>query len=146
MILHTSIPAKNPEQVAKVLAELCQGVVKPFAPLKNAFMVYANDGQGSGFEVYPENIILTPGERAEEPSRFVNLDSVQKYSASHVAIVSTLTKDQIMALASKEQWRCLYTTRQNSLNVFELWLENRFLVEIILPEDLEQAKSFLTYM
>ena len=41
MIHHISIPAKNPEHVAKVLAELMGGQSHPFGPLDGAFMPQA---------------------------------------------------------------------------------------------------------
>lgn len=143
MLLHISIPAKEPKKVASVLAELCGGVIKPFLPLANSFMVYANDEYASGFEVYPEDVVLQPGLGKDEPSRFVHERLSRQYSTTHCAIRTMRSKTQIEAIAAREQWRCIYARRQNLFNVYEFWLENRFLLELIVNEDFEEAKKYL---
>ncbi len=144
MILHLSIPAFEPLKVASVLAELCQGVIKPFKPLNNAYLVYANDEYSSGFEVYPADIEFQPGINADEPSRFIQLTQPKKYSATHCAFVTPLAKIEIEKIATRENWRCFYTRRQNLFNLYEFWLENHFLIELILKEDVTEAKQALT--
>lgn len=144
MILHISIPALNPLKVANVLAELCQGTVEPFKPLKNAYMVYANDDYGSGFEVYPADIEFQPGLTEDEASRFVQLQQPKKYSATHCAFTTLLSKEAIEAIAARENWRCFYTRRQDLFNLYEFWLENHFLLELILIDDLPEARKSLT--
>ncbi len=63
MIHHVSIPARDPEHVAKVLSELLGGHVGPFVgPIPGAWVAYADDGNGSGFEVYPERTTFVPGQ------------------------------------------------------------------------------------
>lgn len=146
MILHISIPAFNTVNVAKVLAELCGGVVVPFKPLKNAYMVYANDEYSSGFEVYPADIEFQPGVDVDEPSRFIALDKPKKYSATHCAFTTALTKAEIEAIAAREHWRCIYTRRLNSFSLYEFWLENHFLIELIVTEDLPEAKKALRHL
>src|SRR6516165_12781159 len=54
MIHHVSIPAREPQHVAEVLAELMGGNCFPFGPLEGAFMAASGDGHGSMIEVYPE--------------------------------------------------------------------------------------------
>ena len=62
MIHHVSIPARNPEHVARVLAELFQGYAGPFiGPMAGPWVVYQEDGFGTGIEVYDERTILAPG-------------------------------------------------------------------------------------
>lgn len=143
MILHISIPAKNPQNVADVLAELCQGVVKPFPPLENSYMVYANDEHASGFEVYPQTIECQPGESEVEESRFVENKKTSPYSAVHCAMTTQLSKTEIEAIAKREGWRYLYVRRQDLFALYELWLENQFLLEVIVAEDLDEAKQHL---
>lgn len=49
MIHHVSIPARDPEHVARVLAELFQGYAGPFiGPMPGAWAVYQEDGFGTG--------------------------------------------------------------------------------------------------
>ena len=62
MIHHVSIPARNPEHVANVLAEVMGGKGVPFGPLEGAFMAMSGDEHGSMIEVYPGNVALVPGQ------------------------------------------------------------------------------------
>ena len=54
MIHHVSIPAREPQHVAAVLAELMGGKCFPFGPLEGAFMAASGDEHGTMIEVYPE--------------------------------------------------------------------------------------------
>ena len=56
MIHHVSIPARNPQHVAEVLAEVMGGKCMPFGPLEGAFMAMGSD-RGM-IEVYPERATL----------------------------------------------------------------------------------------
>ena len=52
MIHHVSIPARDPEHVARVLGELFGGYVGPFiGPIPGSWVAYADDGHGTGFEI-----------------------------------------------------------------------------------------------
>jgi hypothetical protein len=61
MIFHASIPADDPERVARVLGELWQRDYFPFV-LEGTFVIFANDGLGTQLEVAPrrEEIIPAP--------------------------------------------------------------------------------------
>jgi hypothetical protein len=55
VIHHVSIPARDPQHVAQVLAELFGGYAGPFiGPMPGAWVVYQEDSHGSGIEVYSE--------------------------------------------------------------------------------------------
>jgi len=56
MIHHVSIPARKPQHVAEVLAELMNGRCFPFGPVEGAFMAASGDANGTLFEVYPEDV------------------------------------------------------------------------------------------
>src|SRR5580704_8880543 len=58
MIHHVSIPAREPQHVAEVLAELMGGKCYPFGPLEGAFMAASGDAHGTMIEVYPERATL----------------------------------------------------------------------------------------
>jgi hypothetical protein len=58
MIHHVSIPAREPQHVAEVLAELMNGKCFPFGPLEGAFMAASGDANGTMIEVYPERATL----------------------------------------------------------------------------------------
>jgi len=58
MIHHLSIAAREPERVARVLAELMGGVAVPDG---GNFFAWQIDEYGSGVEVYPTGMELQPG-------------------------------------------------------------------------------------
>jgi hypothetical protein len=55
---HVSIPAREPQHVAEVLAELMKGKCVPFGPLEGAFMAVSGDANGTLLEIYPERTTL----------------------------------------------------------------------------------------
>src|SRR5262245_4436976 len=120
MINHISIAVNNPEKVANVIAELWNGMVVPFPPAPNSFIVFANDGRGSAIEITPRNTILVPGEglpsdenfdintRTEEyEAKFVQSDSAPQYVATHLNINTHLNEEEIKAIGKREGWRVL---------------------------------------
>jgi hypothetical protein len=149
MINHISIAAENPERVAKVIAELWNGIVLPFPPAPGSFMALANDGRGSGVEITPINTILVPGEglppedgfgietqTGEYEAKFVQSDSAPpQYVATHLNINTHLSEEEIKEIGRREGWRVLTCNRAEGLfQLVELWIENRFMLEVMTPE------------
>ncbi len=148
MINHISIAAENPEKVAQVIAELWNGMVIPFPPAPGSFMALANDGKGSGVEITPLNTVLIPGEglppeedfdintRTESyEAQFVQSDSAPQYVATHLNINTHLSEEEIKEIGRREGWRVLTCNRGEGLfQVVELWIENRFMLEVMTPE------------
>ncbi|HEY0428863.1 MAG TPA: hypothetical protein VGC76_13865 [Pyrinomonadaceae bacterium] len=148
MINHISIGVHNPEKVANVLGELWNGIVIPFPPAPNSFMVLANDGRGSGVEITPADTILVPGEGmppstdfdASTPTedyeaKFVRSDFVPQYVATHLNINTRLSVEDVMAIGKRENWRTLVCNRGGGLfQLVELWIEDRFMLEVMTPE------------
>src|SRR6478609_4190413 len=58
MIHHVSIPARDPQHVASVIAELMGGKCVPFGPLEGAYMAISGDAHGTMIEVYPDKATL----------------------------------------------------------------------------------------
>ena len=52
-IHHFTIPARDPERVARVLAELLGARVIPLPHPHGSLLVYAGDADGSAIEVWP---------------------------------------------------------------------------------------------
>lgn len=148
MINHISISVHNPEKVAGVLAELWNGMVIPFPPCPNSFMVLANDGRGSGVEITPLNTVLIPGEGlppeegfdANTPTeqyeaQFVQTDFAPPYVPTHLNISTQLSDAEIKAIAKREGWRVLTCNRAEGLfQLTEIWIEDRFMLEVMTPE------------
>jgi len=154
MINHISIAVHNPEKVANVIAELWNGAVVPFPPAPDSFIVFANDGRGSGVEITPINTVIVPGNglppeegfdintRTEEfEAHFVQADSAPQYIPTHLNINTHLSIEEIKEIGRREGWRVLTCNRGEGLfQLVELWIEDRFMLEVMTPE---QTKRYL---
>jgi hypothetical protein len=148
MINHISIGADNPEKVAQVIAELWNGIVIPFPPCPDSFMVLANDGRGTAVEITPAATVLVPGkglppEDASDAStsteefeaKFVIGETAPQYVATHLNINTHLSIEEIKEIGRREGWRTLVANRGEGLfQLVELWIEDRFMLEVMTPE------------
>ena len=135
MIHHISIPARDPEHVARVLAELFGGYAGPFiGPIPGAWVAYADDAHGTGVEVYPERTTLVPG--ADETMGAVALGDAAGPSAFHALVSVKADRATIERIGAREGWRTLHFWRGPSPEVrlfelYELWVENRIMLELV---------------
>lgn len=137
MIHHVSIPARDPEHVARVLAELFQGYAGPFiGPIPGAWVVYQEDGFGTGIEVYDERTMLVPAEgdamgeaRLGEPPQAV---------AFHALISIKTDRAAIERIGAREGWRTQHFWRgprgTRLFELYEFWVENRVMLEIVTED------------
>jgi hypothetical protein len=142
MIFHASIPADDPERVARVLGELLGGGYSPFHVGRHSFMARggADDEHGTGIEVYPRDEVLVPGSGDDEMVQQDHLDSPPRFSCFHMAIGTKLSKDEIIAIGKREGWRALYCSR-GSFEVVEFWIENSVMIEFLDPDMQAQYKA-----
>ena len=128
------ISARDPQRVAAGLAELWKGVVLPFPPIAlGSLIVMAGDDRNSAVEVYPAGTRLHPVDGdADAEGRAGAVEDTT--SATHLALASPLSRDEVMALAKREGWLAKYRKRGDMFGVIELWLENTLMVEILTPE------------
>jgi hypothetical protein len=147
MINHISIAVHNPEKVANVLGELWNGIVMPFPPAPDSYMVLANDGKGSGVEITPIDIVIIPGEGMppeenfdastptdEYEAKFVKSDFAPQYVATHLNINTHLSESEVREIGAREGWRTLVCNRAEGLfQLIELWVEDRFMLEVMTP-------------
>lgn len=142
MIHHISIPARDPEHVARVLGELLGGHVGPFlGPIPGAWAVYAEDAHGTGIEVYPERTTLVPGEG--DAMGAVELRDVPSAFPFHALLSVKVDRATIEQMGAREGWRTLPFWRGPSPQVrlfelYEFWVENRFMLELV-TEDMARA-------
>ena len=148
MINHISIGVNNPEKVANILAELWGGVAMPFPPSPGGFVAFADDGKGTIVELIPVDVHLVPGEGLPEEegfsietvtddfeATFVPDNEPSLFGSVHLNINSPLDEAEIKAIAKREGWRCFTANRGRGLfQLIELWVENRFLLEVNTPE------------
>jgi hypothetical protein len=133
MIHHVSMPARDPEHVARVLAELLGGYAGKFiGPIPGAWVAYAEDNQGTGIEVYPERTVIVPG--AGDAIGQAELTDAPKAVAFHALISVKVDRATIEAVGRREGWRVLHSWRGPRdaplFELYELWVENRVMLEL----------------
>jgi hypothetical protein len=157
-INHISIGVDNPEHVANVLAELWGGVAMPFPPSPGGFVAFADDDRGTIVELVPSDVNLVPGEGLPDDATFTRETVTDNHEATfvpgnepslfgsvHLNINSPLDEESIKAIAKREGWRCFTANRGGGLfQLIELWIENRFLLEVNTPEMTEVYRNTVT--
>lgn len=157
MINHISIGVNDPEKVANFLAKVWNGYTFPFPPSPNSYIVLADDGKGTAVEVTPVNTVLVPGEgfpaeagfdkntlTEEFEAKFVSGEYFPEYVATHLALNTHLSEAEIMEMAKHEGWRTLICNRgEGQFQLIEVWVENRFLLEVFTPEMTERYVEIL---
>jgi hypothetical protein len=141
MIHHISIAANQPQHVAQVLAELCQGQAADFPYHPGCYIVLPLDLHGTMIEV------LTPG------SEFTPLTNdgdglhqnphPSKYNAFHAAISVPTSESQIYEIAKREDWHVQTCDRKGYFSVIEVWIENQQLLEFLPPNFTTQYLAFM---
>ena len=158
MINHISFGANNPEYVANVLAELWGGVALPFPPSPGGYVAFADDERGTIVEVIPIDVHAVPGDGLPEEegfsietitdefeATFIAGNETSLFGSVHLNINSPLDEESIKAIAKREGWRCFTANRGRGLfQLIELWVENRFLLEVHTPEMAEVYKNTVT--
>jgi hypothetical protein len=137
MIFHASIPADDPERVARVLGELWQRDYFPFV-LEGTFVVFANDGVGTQLEVAPRREEIIP---APEHLDLQTNSAASPYNAVHINIDTPLAFEQVRAIADREGWMARVCDRGGAFKVIEFWLENKFLIELMTAHEAERYRN-----
>lgn len=133
MIFHLSIDADRPRQVAEAIAELWGGVALPFPPVgEGSWIAMAGDKRNSGVEVYPRGtrLTLTQGD-ADAHGEHVAGD---RRSATHFAVATDLTVDQVQAIGARHGWPVKYRKRGGAFGVLEFWVEGVMMIEVLTPD------------
>ncbi|MBW4683765.1 MAG: hypothetical protein KME40_01435 [Komarekiella atlantica HA4396-MV6] len=134
MILHISIDAHNPLQVATALAEVLNGKVYKFF-IPGSYLVMPFDKYGTHIVVFKEGDVWVPGTDAES-AQVLQAEPPSKLVANHTAISVPTTQEQIEQIGQREGWRVL-TRKQGDgvpFSAIEFWVENRILFEFLSPE------------
>ena len=131
MIHHLSMSAQDPYHVACVVAELLNGACVPFPPSEGGYLAYAPDGHGTGVEVLQAGMVMQPD--GPTGARYDRLPPTPSFSPTHFALSVSCTPERVMEIARRENWECHVCSRGNDFDVIELWIENRFLVEVLPP-------------
>src|SRR5690242_2964417 len=144
MIFHASIPADDPERVARVLGEILGGGYTPFHVGRQSFMSRAGADDEAAIEVYPRDEIMMPGTGEAEMVQMGQLDNPPRYGCFHLAIGTRLSKEEIIAIGKREGWRAVHCSR-GPFEVVEFWLENSLLIEFLDAKMQAQYKARRTW-
>jgi hypothetical protein len=138
LIHHVSIGVREPERVAKVLAELLQGYAGPFlGPIPGSWVAYAEDEHGTGIEVYPERTALVPGAGDNEVA--IKEQDAPAHEAFHVLLSVKADRAAIERIGAREGWRTVHRWRGPNpqarlFELYEFWIENRVMFELATPD------------
>jgi hypothetical protein len=147
MIHHVSIPARDPQHVAQVLAELMGGKCVPFGPLEGAFMAMSGDKHGSMIEVYPERMTL---DIPQDDQQCVFGEQPPPRSwPFHMLLSVPRSRDEVERIGAREGWRAKTFGRgipgqKPFFHVIEFWVENRLMIEVASPEMAAEYEECLT--
>ena len=134
-LLHVSISADAPEDVATFLAQVMGGDAMPFPPFPDCWIAFTRQDDGTAIEVYPTTHVLRPGPEqitCEVKTRDANP------SFCHAALGAVLDRAEIISHAEQRGWIARICNR-GPFDCVEVWLENRLLVELL---DAEMQKSY----
>lgn len=137
MLFHLSIDARDPQHVAGVLAELFgSGKAVPFPPVaKGSWVALALDERNTTVEVYPRGTVLQPMPGDADGVGIPDLAHGTNFGvATHFAMATPLTQEQVLAIAGREGWPAKYRKRGGLFGVIEIWLEGDRMVEVLTSE------------
>jgi hypothetical protein len=129
-IHHFTIPARNPEHVARVLAELLGARVVPLPHPQGNMLVYAGDADGSAIEVWPAATRGVVGQ-----NETVQRDLPLPEDWPHHAYVTSEACDaeRIVAVFHREGWKAERVQNgppQSGFSLVRGWIENQTCIEI----------------
>ena len=140
-IHHVTLPARDPAQVARVLAELLGARVLPMPHPPGCLLVHAGDPDGTAIEVWPA--ALRGGARDQELSpRDLPLPESWPHHAFVTSDVADV--DHILATFAREGWRAERVHNGGPSGGFGLvrgWIENQTTIELGGREMREQYEQ-----
>src|SRR4051812_8878101 len=101
MLFHASIPARDPEHVATVLAEVWRGRVLPFTAAPGTFVVTAGEGPEIHIEVTPAARTTLP---PDQPGA-VKLGGLDPLVGTHVRLGVPREEADLHCIARAAGWR-----------------------------------------
>jgi hypothetical protein len=141
VLLHVSIPADEPERVARAIADIAQGTVLLFPPVPGAFMVWCGTDQRTIVEVNPRGHEHVP---ANGQFGIRTNPSPSPYSEAHIAIGTALPAEGVLSVGRREGWLAQHSDRGGLFSVIELWLENKFLLEVLIEAEQRRYSDNVT--
>lgn len=148
MIHHFSIPAVEPTVVARVLADLIGGRAYRFpGPLPGAAMAVSGDRHGTMIEIYPDNVVMAPGE-GEGPVAYRVDAAGHRHVGFHALLSVPHDRAAIERIGEAAGWRTRFFSRAAPglppvFHVVEIWVENRLLLEVVPADMIEVYETYM---
>ena len=139
-LLHLSISADAPEDVATFLAQVMGGEAMPFPPFPGCWIAFAKQDDGTAVEVYPTTHVLEAGPE-QVSCEIRERDTTPTFA--HVAMCATLNRSEIISSAEERGWLARICNR-GPFECVEVWLENRLLVELLDAEMQRDYRNGMT--
>ena len=134
MIHHLSFAARDPQTAATAIAALWGGEAYPFPPVGvGSWVAMAADERNTTIEVYALGAELVPVDGDADSEAVMNA-APHDFVATHAAIDTPLSYDQVFALAAEHGWIAKYRKRGGLFGVIEFWVEDQFLIEVLTAE------------
>lgn len=140
MLHRISIPVDNPLHVVNVLAEVLDGHVLPHPDYPDTYTVLPNDEYGSVIQLVPSGTEIVPG---QEKFKYEHNTTHSQFSPVHIAISVPISQCEIEQIGRREGWHVAVGNR-GRFKLIEFWLENKFLLELMLPETVPQYVKSMT--
>ena len=128
-IHHFTVPAREPERVARALAEMLGARVIPIPHPRGTLLVYGGDSDGSAIEVWPATLRGEFGQELE--LRDLPLPEAWPHHAYVTSEVSD--PDRVLAVFAREGWKAEKVRNGPPHAGFSLvrgWIENHTGIEI----------------
>ncbi|MBX7223678.1 MAG: hypothetical protein K1Y36_27435 [Blastocatellia bacterium] len=156
MIAHMSIPSANPKQTALFFAALIDGLVFDFPVVSGASIAVAKDGSGTAIEVYPPTMAHHPGTGEPDPTlsptgpatmpwedQILAVSVDPRPSSFHLALGTRLSESEVLSWANSLGWRAVVCERGGVFGLIEVWVDNTYLVEVLVPEQMARYRQFM---
>ena len=130
-IHHVTVPARDPDRVANVLAEILGARVVPIPHPTGTLLVYAGDADGTAIEVWPAGARAKLG---EPDLRLTDLPLPEDWP--HHAYISSdaCDADRILAVFAREGWnaeRALNGPPGRGFSLVRGTIENHTSIELV---------------
>jgi len=133
MLFHMSADADDPQRAAELVAELWGGKAYPFPPVGvGSWVAMAGDARNTTFEFYRSGTELQPAEG--EAEGVVVQGERRRYGASHAAVATALSVEEVKAIAARYGASAKVLVRGGLFGVIEVWIEGRLMIEVLTPE------------
>jgi hypothetical protein len=142
MLFHMSADADDPRRAAELVAALWGGKAYPFPPVGvGSWVAMAGDARNTTFEFY-RGTELHPAEGEEEG--LVVEGEGRRYGASHAAVATPLSVEEVKAIAARYDAPAKVLVRGGLFGVIEVWIEGRLMIEVLTPEMQAQYLEHIT--